>query len=92
MLINGQGTWGVVAAQGLPFAASGEYEGVELTGCALTQTQSANGKVTVEESGNTTTARTVVDQDVTCTANYGDETLGLNISAKMTANSIGVTQ
>ena len=92
MLINSQGSWGALSAGALPIPASGEYEGVELTGCALTQSNSANGVVTVNETGNTTTAKTVVDQDVTCTATYGDETLGLNLSVSITANSSGVAQ
>ena len=91
MLINGQGAWGVLSTSGVPIPASGSYDDVTLTGCALTQTQTANGVVSVGEAGNTTTARTVVDQDVTCTASYGEETLGVNLSISVTANSTGST-
>ncbi len=92
MLIDNNGKWGLVELSGLPIPLSGEFEGVQLTGCALTQVITATGDVDVVEAGNITTANTMVDQDATCTANYEDQTLAINVSAKISSVSNGASQ
>ena len=93
IIIDKHGKWASFDMKGLGIPASGEYQGVSLTGCALTQTTTVSGNVDIHEAGNFTTAKSVVDQDATCTADYGgDTTLALNVSAKVTANSNGYAQ
>lgn len=92
MLIDKNGKWGILDIVGVPLPVSGEFQGVELTGCGVTQVTTATGDVDVTETGNVTSAKVVVDQDAVCIANYGDTALAVDVSVKITAESTGVAQ
>ncbi len=96
ILINKYGKWGSFNMKGIAYPVSGEFEGVSLTGCALTETRTFTGNADLpaaEGEPHYTSAKSVVDQDATCTAEYGEDLkLAVNASFKVTARYSGYAE
>lgn len=96
ILIDKWGKWGSFNMKGIAYPASGEFGDVSLNGCVLTETRTFTGNADLpqnEGEPNFTSAKSVVDQDATCTASYGEDlTIGVNVSLKVTARYSGYAE